>query len=159
MWKNRVFVWLMLLLFIVVALLYGKKEQPGSELDELQAWERMVEVTGHVNSTNHQELGLTPVPGVVIAFLRTDDAYIVAVHTDSDGYYKVFLERGSYKIILINVNADRSKNVEVFGQNQEKYLTVEKNLSRIQFDIETTLPDYGMLDPHISKNLDRYNLF
>jgi hypothetical protein len=159
MWKNRVFVWLMLFLFFVAALLYGKKKQSERELDELQAWERMVEVTGKVNSTNHPELGLTPVPGVVIAFRRTDDAHIVAVHTDSDGYYEVFLEPGSYKIILINVNADRSKNVEVFVKNREKYLTVGKNLSRIHFDIETTLPDYGTLDLHISKDLDRYNFF
>lgn len=141
MTRGRIIWWCILLLMLAVVLSIEEQRRQVVEADGLQALKKLVEVNGHINSTRHQELGQTPIQRAVIVFQRMHEDHFVAVPVDSDGFYEVFLEKGTYRVIIPRMKTDGTGKTEMLAKNREEYIDIEENVLGAHFDFEISPDD------------------
>ena len=111
------------------------------EREDTKAWHQMVWVAGEIHIINHPQLGRTPANGEVVAFRQMEDSHIiVAVRTDINGKYEIFLSPGRYKIIIPGLNAEQNGLVDRIAPGQARYLQVQKGPIGMRFNIEIANP-------------------
>jgi hypothetical protein len=136
------------LLMLGVCVSYGQKAKAYSQTDEYVYDGRIKQVRGTVTILDHPELGKTPGNGQYIVFQREGcKDCLIAVHSDIDGNYKVFLGPGRYKLIMQWKNCgyapteDRAGH-NLLADNQEQYLVVKEGYqfpADITFNINLVL--------------------
>lgn len=142
MTRGRIIWWCTLLLMLAAVSSFEERRRQVVEADGIKALEKLVEVNGHINSIYHQGLEHAPVRGAIVVFQRMHEEHFVAVRVDSDGYYEVFLEKGSYRVIIPRMKPDGTGKTEMMAKNREKYIDIEENISGVHFDFEI---DHGDL--------------
>ncbi len=114
---------------------------PALSKADTEAYNRLVWITGHVRWLNHRELGATPAHGTVLTFQSKEHRdIVVATRTDLDGRYELFLSPGSYRLIVPELDGDRTGLVDTLPPSQLRELIVRANPSGLKFDIDLVLP-------------------
>ena len=105
------------------------------------AYRRLVWITGDVRYLNHPELGITPANGQVLTFQSAQHPeMVVATRANLDGRFELFLSPGTYRLIVPELDHDRTGFVDIIPESQSRELQVRPSPSGIIYDIDLVIP-------------------
>lgn len=152
--KNKIRLIIVLAFVCAAGPAYGQKSKPYSQADGKVYDGRIQQVKGKVVYLERDNKKI-PGSGTYLVFQRDGcKNCLVGTHTDGDGNYKLFLGIGKYKLIVQFKNCGYAPSEDCAGHNylstnQPQYLTVERSLYGLEFNIELVSPNILNLDEPI----------
>lgn len=101
-------------------------------------YNRMVNITGHVEILNNPELGRTAGSGEYLVFQREGCRNcLVGTYADANGNYKIRVGRGRYRLIVYNPSPP---TYDMLASDQPRYVNATSVLQDNVFNIRLVVP-------------------
>lgn len=106
--------------------------------DDIDVYNHIVTIKGKVQLLNHPEYGKVPAGGQYLVFQRKGCKYcLVATNADENGYYKILVGQGEYKVIVYNPS---SVTYDMLAPDQARFVKAISIIQDTEFDINLVIP-------------------
>ena len=109
--------------------------------DDIQLFNEMGTVTGHVEIANHPTLGRTPCRNCPFLLVKQNcKRCAVYVKTDAEGNYRSRMSFGRWRVVMVEQREGSSAVIDMLSPKQSRYVDVNSPTGEKKFDIETVTP-------------------